>query len=125
MKALTPIFYQKAEELRDRWQSLILEASPTSHSLLRDIPTTNTATLDVSHWLSRATFDAFGLAGLDYHFRALHDETEEVYSAYRRMFDVADKKGVLQLFFPIIGKIWVRLYFHHYRVCGAHLSSRL
>ena len=38
--------------------------------------------IDVAHWLSRATFDVIGLAGFDYAFHALEDESEEVYSAY-------------------------------------------
>ncbi|KAJ7151604.1 cytochrome P450 [Mycena filopes] len=98
VKAMSPIFFQKAEELRDRWDALVSTAGSPS------------TTFDVAHWISRTTFDIFGLAGLDYHFNALHDESEEVYSAYRRMFAISDKSSQLrvlkQLYLPIVEKIW-------------------
>jgi hypothetical protein len=64
VKGMTPIFFQKAEELADRWDALVSANGST------------TATLDVAHWISRTAFDIFGLAGFDYHFNALHDESE-------------------------------------------------
>ena len=67
--------------------------------------------IDVAHWFSRATFDVMGLTGFDYHFHALQCESEEVYLAYRSMFKLADKgpglRGLVQLYFPIIEKIFV------------------
>jgi hypothetical protein len=130
VKAMTPIFFQKAEELRDRWDSLVSQPSPSpsslSHATISVIPNSPAATqselnsesintIDISHWISRATFDVIGLAGFDYHFHSLHDESEEVYLAYRRMFNVADKgpglKGLLQLYFPIIETLWVSIWF--------------
>lgn len=52
-----------------------------------------------------------GLTGFDYHFNSLEDETEDVYLAYRRLFDMADKgaplRTVIELYFPIIRKLWV------------------
>lgn len=69
-------------------------------------------TIDVSHWASRATFDVIGLTGFDYHFNSLEDPSEQVYLAYRKMFDAVDKgpglKGILRIYFPIIEKILVR-----------------
>ena len=65
--------------------------------------------IDVAHWLSRATFDVIGLAGFDYAFHALEDESEEVYSAYIKMFRSQDKQGfknIVQLYFPIVEKLW-------------------
>jgi len=103
VKAMTPIFLQKAEELRDRWDAIISQvpSSPTH------VPP---ATIDVYHWLSRAAFDVIGLAGFDYHFHALHDESEDVYLAYRKMFNATEKapslKGLVQLYFP-----WVETFF--------------
>ncbi|KAF8213712.1 cytochrome P450 [Mycena galopus ATCC 62051] len=98
VRAMTPIFIQKAEELRDRWDVLVSGTGSSS------------ATFDVGHWISRTAFDIFGLAGFDYHFNALHDESEQVYSAYRRMFNISDKAGhvrvLKQLYLPIVEKIW-------------------
>jgi len=97
VKGMSPIFFQKAEELRDRWDALISANGSSS-------------TFDVAHWISRTAFDIFGLAGFDYHFNALHDESEQVYSAYRRMFTISDKSSQLrvlkQLYMPFVEKIW-------------------
>jgi cytochrome P450 len=118
IKAMTPIFFQKAEELRDKWESLVssptlvedakfppLPAPPYSPS-----PSFAEAVIDVAHWFSLATFDVIGLAGFDYHFHALQCESEEVYLAYRNMFRIADKgpklRELVQLYFPMIEKIF-------------------
>lgn len=75
-----------------------------------DKATADEVTIDVAHWVSRATFDIIGLAGFDYAFHALEDESEEVYMAYRTMFNAADKgpgfKRIAELFFPIIEKLF-------------------
>jgi hypothetical protein len=117
VKAMAAVFFQKAEELRDCWDTIIAEA-PISAAQSKDMtdakfttPAQDGAVIDVSHWISRATFDAIGLAGFDYNFHSLKDETEEVYLAYRKMFNVADKgpgfKGLVQLYLPIVEKLFV------------------
>jgi hypothetical protein len=69
------------------------------------------AVIDVAHWVSRATFDMVGLAGFDYHIHSLHRESEELYVAYRQMFNVIEKglgfRGGLQMYVPVLEKIWV------------------
>ncbi|KIM84675.1 hypothetical protein PILCRDRAFT_818273 [Piloderma croceum F 1598] len=95
VRATIPICFQKAEELRDRLDALLSE---------------DTSKIDITHWISRATFDVIGLAGFDYNFHALQDESEEVYLAYRRLFDVADQgpvgmRGLLQMYSPFIEKV--------------------
>ncbi|KAG1755051.1 cytochrome P450 [Suillus paluster] len=118
IKAMTPIFFQKAEELRDKWENLA--SSPTLADDAKfppppappysPSPSFAEAMIDVAHWFSRATFDVMGLTGFDYHFHALQCESEEVYLAYRNMFRLADKgpglRGLVQLYFPIIEKIF-------------------
>lgn len=106
----------------DRWDDLITQPFVNTETHPTDPPPAYApvatasekfrgVTIDIAHWISRASFDVIGLAGFDYHFNATEDESEEVYGAYRRMFDVADKgprmKGVLELYFPIIRKLWV------------------
>lgn len=120
IKTMTPIFFQKAEELRDKWE--VFASSPTV-TLVEDAklpplpappyspsPSFAEAVIDVAHWFSLATFDVIGLAGFDYHFHALQCESEEVYLAYRNMFRIADKgpklRDLVQLYFPIIEKIF-------------------
>lgn len=114
-----PIFFQKAEELRDRWDTLLSEDTSKIYSS-SSVPFSTTAhahpsVLDIAHWVSRATFDVIGLAGFDYRFESLQDESEEVYLAYRQMFNAADKspglKGLLRIYFPFIEKILVSLWY--------------
>ncbi|KIL70583.1 hypothetical protein M378DRAFT_66688 [Amanita muscaria Koide BX008] len=108
VKRVTPVVFQKAAELREKWTSLV----STTDVHERKDPLTGSecvTSIDVAHWISLAAFDVIGLAGFDYNFHALHDETEDVYLAYRRMFSIADKgpgaRGLLELYFPILRKL--------------------
>jgi hypothetical protein len=120
IKNITPVLFRKADELHDRWKGLIdgavlpeVEASCTASLATNSAPASG-AIIDVAHWISRASFDVIGLAGFDYDFHSLQDETEEVYGAYRRMFNIADKglnlREILELYFPLLRKIWVRFF---------------
>ncbi|KAL1747308.1 cytochrome P450 [Schizophyllum fasciatum] len=99
-RAMRHISLFKAAELRDR---LLGEAHPASAEK-------GCEPVDIAHWLSRAAFDVLGLAAFDYSFDALKDETEPVYRAYRRMFQLMDngtQMGMLkELYFPWIGDIF-------------------
>ncbi|KAG8963091.1 hypothetical protein FRC03_003456 [Tulasnella sp. 419] len=75
MRRFVPIFNSKAIELKNRWLRLIDESKDVS-------------TLDVAHWMNRASFDVIGLTGFDYEFNAIENENNEVYLAYKNMFDV-------------------------------------
>ncbi len=107
VKRVAPIFFQKANELCECWRSTIRAARNKDRSTCPETPTS----IDIVHWVSRAAFDVIGLAGFDYHFHALKDESEEVYLAYRRMFSMTDKgpgfRGLLELYFPILRHIFV------------------
>ena len=103
----------QAEELKSRWESIIA-SFPSEHMpkiVDEKEPEGEHATVDIANWLSRATIDVIGLAGFDYAFRSLEDETEEVYAAFKKMF-IAMEKGtgmrkILELYFPILEKIFV------------------
>jgi cytochrome P450 len=56
MRALVPLVFAKGSQLRDRWQEMVAPS--------------DSATIDVSHWLSRATFDVIGIAGMSRLFPA-------------------------------------------------------
>ncbi|KAG7090720.1 hypothetical protein E1B28_009812 [Marasmius oreades] len=99
IKELMPIFFHEAQSLRDKWEELVLPSKSTS-----DAP--GHTLLDVSHWAARSTFDCFGLACLDYNFRAVQGETGELYTAFRTVFDLVNEKKVLRLVFPILDRIW-------------------
>ncbi|RPD56633.1 cytochrome-450 hydroxylase [Lentinus tigrinus ALCF2SS1-7] len=85
MRALVPVTFQKAVELKERWLALIADAQhgPDGERWKGG------ARLDVCHWVSRATFDVIGLAGFDYQFNAIHDESNELFMAYKEMFEIA------------------------------------
>lgn len=51
MRALVPIVFQKGAELGERWEEILSEDSKDE------------VTIDVCHWVSRATFDVIGLTG--------------------------------------------------------------
>jgi hypothetical protein len=93
VEALSPIFKQKAQELCD-----VLD----DHN--RKSPSVK---FDIMHWISRATFDAFGLAGFNYDFHALQGESDELYLAFRRLFSMAEKRSLLYVTFPMLAKIRV------------------
>ncbi|KAK0455092.1 cytochrome P450, partial [Armillaria borealis] len=82
MRALVPHVFKKAQQLTNRWLSIMKKHEDEGEYL----------NIDVCHWLSRATFDVIGLAGLDYNFDAIQDETNPLFIAYRDMFE----KGLSQ-----------------------------
>ncbi|KAJ3480363.1 hypothetical protein NLJ89_g12284 [Agrocybe chaxingu] len=84
IKSLTPIFWDKATQLRD-----ILLSQADAHPNGADAtasPTPNNSNtrqgnpprIDVLPWLARATLDVIGLAGFGYTFNALTDDTDEL-----------------------------------------------
>lgn len=116
LRALVPLVFHKGDELRDKWSEL-LDKPPTSEEGIE---------VDVCHWISRATFDVIGLAGeiflgwrvqesngsagFDYHFNAIQNESDELFSAYKEMFEFAQSNGVrtiLGVYFPILDVLFV------------------
>ncbi|KAG8906601.1 hypothetical protein FRC01_007948, partial [Tulasnella sp. 417] len=98
MRAYTPIFLQKAHQLRRRWLGLITGPEPAE-------------TLDLVHWISRATFDVIGLTGFDYVFNAIENEDNDVYLAYKDMFDLSINQGqnlraLMGIWYPWLDTIW-------------------
>ncbi|EIN11806.1 cytochrome-450 hydroxylase [Punctularia strigosozonata HHB-11173 SS5] len=96
MRSLVPVVFRKGGQLRDRWMTIIQK-----QKLANDVR------LDVAMWISRATFDVIGLAGFDYHFNAIEDESNELFTAYKDMFEIAisqsqGRRSVLSLYLPII-----------------------
>lgn len=117
----------QAEELRERWLSIIDEGVGSKwDSIIAEIQEQHLhedksdvedserhlvsgSIIDVAHWVARATLDVIGLAGFDYNFRALETETEEIYLAYRTLFQSVENspgfKRIAEIFFPIIEKL--------------------
>ncbi|KAF5370085.1 hypothetical protein D9758_001087 [Tetrapyrgos nigripes] len=103
LRALIPLVFQKGNELKDRWMIIIKKE--------QKLGTENEHVLDVCHWISRATFDVIGLAGFDYSFNAIQDETNELFSAYKDMFEIAISQGsllrtLLSIYLPSLNQLF-------------------
>ncbi|KAK7469446.1 hypothetical protein VKT23_003917 [Stygiomarasmius scandens] len=88
IKSLTPIFWEKAEKLRDIWL---------------DKGSLPLARVDALSWLGRATLDVIGLAGFGYHFNSLSQSSDELADAFSIIFSTARKfrvMTILQVWFP-------------------------
>ncbi len=120
IRNMAPIFFRKAEQLCERWKEIVGPGVKIEED--SSIPELSGVRIDVAHWITCASFDVMGLAGFNYDFHSLQDETEEVYSAYRRMFNIANNglgmRGILELYFPILRKIFVsdKSYFYPHEV---------
>ncbi|KAI5114648.1 hypothetical protein M0805_008456, partial [Coniferiporia weirii] len=93
IKDLTPIFFQKALQLRDIWKSSFTEESDAQR-------------IEVLSWLGRATLDVIGLAGFGYKFDALNidQEPNELNKAFSTLFNMNVKFSIidtLRIIFPV------------------------
>ncbi|PBK74625.1 cytochrome P450 [Armillaria solidipes] len=109
IKSLTPIFWDKAEQLRDIW----LQSSG------------NPVRVDALSYLARATLDVIGLAGFGYHFDSLSscDNTNELAHAFSVIFSTARKfrlVTILQVWFPILRRFRP----HNVTMAAAHATMR-
>lgn len=57
--------------------------------------------------MSRATFDAFALAGFSYSLNVIQNEDHPLYLAYKKMFDMAINKGQTLMGFLEIYMPWL------------------
>lgn len=148
MRALVPLVFSKGLQLRDKWNRIISEQRNASHTSETLEPTK----LDVCHWVSRATFDVIGSAGrlqitysqmsmyafeltilvlgFDYQFNAIENEGNELFNAYKDMFEIAVSqqqqsayKNILVIYFPIIDKLFVSIV-SSFRTSGTHYQLR-
>lgn len=136
LRALVPLVFRKGYELRDKWSEL-LDNPPTGEGSIE---------IDVCHWISRATFDVIGLAGetflrwciqqinrstgFDYHFNAIQNESDELFSAYKDMFEIAQGSAIrmlLGVYFPILDVLFVSTHgvvLERFLTCLLHSQMR-
>ncbi|KAF8133401.1 cytochrome P450 [Boletus edulis] len=120
VKRLTPVFRDKASELRDVWIGL------SSKDQSKPI--------DVLMWLSRATLDVIGIAGLSIHQSMIQDlgtvstrcsgQSDELANAYHLIFATAKKlqlRTILETWIPLLRKFRVHSEVmdkaHHHLIC--------
>ncbi|KAH8828331.1 cytochrome P450 [Flagelloscypha sp. PMI_526] len=99
LRALVPIVFHKGAQLAERWKEMIEKSTRVE------------AKIDVCHWVSRATFDVIGLTGFDYDFNAIQDESNELFLAYKEMFEVSVSQGsvfrsMLSIHAPFISRLF-------------------
>ncbi|KAF7369408.1 hypothetical protein MVEN_00269900 [Mycena venus] len=85
VRELTPIFVEKAMELRDIWAS---QAAKSSSGVR----------VDVLSWLNKATLDIIGLAGFNYEFNSLASKTPtELAAAFSDIFESGSKIDTMRI----------------------------
>lgn len=129
MRALVPVVFKKGDELMNRWMNMVVRSEADDVKSLG-----GSARIDVCHWINRATFDVIGLAGwlsasnsaygfteqhslfpgFDYNFNAIQDETNELFCAYREMFEVAISQGrlfrtMMDIYLPFLSPYFVSM----------------
>ncbi|KAG9006109.1 hypothetical protein FRB90_010035 [Tulasnella sp. 427] len=95
VRKLNPILRSKAEELCNRW--LGLSSSPPRSD--------GYTTIDINHWISRATFDAFMLAAFSSSLGVIQNDNHPLYLAYKQLFDASFNGpdtvlGLLSIYVP-------------------------
>ncbi|CEQ41993.1 SPOSA6832_03754 [Sporobolomyces salmonicolor] len=94
VKALTPVFFEHAYQLRDIWSNLIQTsaeddaafASKEAARVYRDSKPDGEVAIEVLAWLSRLTLDIIGVAGFGYQFNALSRSSNALASVFSGMF---------------------------------------
>ncbi|TFY82939.1 hypothetical protein EWM64_g1077 [Hericium alpestre] len=95
-RALTPIFVDKAIELRDIWMSKIAAAEKLGARRVQ---------VDLLNWFSKTALDIIGQAGFDYAFNALSspdDQPNEMFRAVQTLmsFDPSSLSFMIPAIFP-------------------------
>ncbi|EJU01812.1 cytochrome P450 [Dacryopinax primogenitus] len=94
IREVTPIFYDVSYELRD--------------ALNRAVDDVSDQQIDIYSWIGRASLDIIGIAGFDYRFNALEDDSNELFSAFHSLVEslgAAPVQGLLRNRFKWFGMI--------------------
>jgi cytochrome P450 len=110
VRDMTPIFYDKSYELKEKLLALIadesIEAAPTPAKPEDKVQ--GGKKIDVMRYLGQTTLDVIGIAGFAYDFKSLSTEDNELAEAYRKMFSQTQsitKLGIAQAIIPGLG--WI------------------
>ncbi|CCM03723.1 uncharacterized protein FIBRA_05869 [Fibroporia radiculosa] len=121
LRALVPLVFAKGNELKEKWSTMIAQSGTAEET--KDGQEISKERIDVCHWISRATFDVIGSAGFDYQFNAIQSESNELFNAYKEMFEVAisQQRGSLRslfvIYFPIINVLFPNRAAHTVKRC--------
>lgn len=98
IKDLYRTFWSKSRELVQAMTVTVQNAAPSS-----DEKSSPSSVIEVGEWLSRATLDIIGVAGMGHDFNAIKDPNTELNVTYRKVFTEnrgARMLGLLGLFLP-------------------------
>jgi len=96
IKDLYPTFWSMSGELAKVITDLVrTEAAGVSGGGKETSPFS--AIIPMSGWLSRATLDIIGVAGMGQNFNALHDPNTELYTTYKKVFEPSGQARVMAL----------------------------
>ncbi|KAI9872766.1 MAG: hypothetical protein M1830_001214 [Pleopsidium flavum] len=99
IKDLYPVFWSKSCELVEAITTTIQNTASSSS----DEKSSLTSVIEVGGWMSRATLDIIGVAGMGQDFNAIEDPNTELNVTYRKVFSPnrgAQILGFLGLFLP-------------------------
>jgi hypothetical protein len=91
IKELYPIFWAKSQEMVARIETQLKKNAPDN-------------SVEIGEWISRATLDIIGLAGMGQDFNSLKDPDTKLNRVYRNIFQpstTARILGLLQFFIPV------------------------
>ncbi|KAG9090366.1 hypothetical protein FS749_000612 [Ceratobasidium sp. UAMH 11750] len=92
IRALVPVFCEKANQLRDIWLDLI-SSNPEG------------VTVNVLQGLGRATLDIIGTTGFGYEFNSLQDgDEDELAKAFMKIFDTDEGRNMLKTLKSLAGE---------------------
>jgi len=102
VKDLYPTFWSMSAEMAKVITDVVrTEAAPAPG---QEKETSPSAIIPMSGWLSRATLDIIGVAGMGQNFNALHDPNTELYKTYKKVFEPSGQAkimGILGIFVPM------------------------
>ena len=86
IKDLYPIFWSKSAELAGTLP----------------VQTVSSSVINVTEWITRATLDIIGVAGMGHDFGAIQNPDNEISNAYRDVFDVSRRPSKMQMMASLI-----------------------
>ncbi|KAF2857711.1 cytochrome P450 78A3 [Piedraia hortae CBS 480.64] len=98
IKDLYPLFWRKSAQLVDCLSTASKTGVKEEGFDLEDVPSEHApGSVEVGHWVSRATLDIIGEAGMGQTFQALHNPSNEIYQTYRTVFNPGRAGRILQI----------------------------
>ncbi|MCJ1387575.1 hypothetical protein MMC18_000418 [Xylographa bjoerkii] len=101
IKDLYPSFWAKSRELVQALSAFVKEEAAQAG---QEKDLSSTAVVALGTWMSRATLDIIGVAGMGQDFNAIEDPETELYTTYKKIFQpsrAARMIGLASMFIPI------------------------